>query len=1699
MNKILEPPVPAPGETCGCTTCADRPQLLPRVHLFSGEFFETAEDLRIRGRGLDFVWARKYRSRSGPNTAHGNRWDFSYNIRVEPGPDDTVKLFNGDGREDVFARQPDGTFGRDEFFVVGRKNDDGTFSFTFPDRGTWKLRAFDDSAGGKISEIVDRNGNRLAFNYDYDGRLIEIVDTLNRPIRVEYDRGGFIQSVTDFIGRQVVYTYYGESDPNGSFGDLATVTRPAVIDTPNGNDFPKGKTSTYTYSKDFADERLNHNLLTITDPNGQTYLKNVYTETEEPEDFDFCRLRRQIWGGDERDVIDIVYEVMHSRDPNGPVVMAIVNDRNRNVKEFLFDSKNRCISKREYTGRAPQVAHTTVSDNRPTGQLREDDPPFFETRYEWNSDSLLTRLIDPNGKITERQFEAELNPNVDRRFRGNLRELRFLPGPLGGEQSSLVQTFEYEPGFGCSCADSFVSKATDARGNVTVQRFDDRGNVVSIQHRIDSIVEDFEYDKWGQLTRHVHPDNGSGHRRVDRVVYYTEADGHQNGYVKEQVIDADNLALATSYEYDPAGNATHVIDPDGHDSLYVWNALDQNVRRLSAENNDRGERCVVDFFYDANDNKIRKSTHNWNDERAVQTLNTTRDYDVFNQCIRVSRQVTPDHRVVTEYAYDQNGNLAHIRYGEATNGNQPANGVQMIYDERDLLFRKIRAAGDKLQSTTQYDYDPGRNRTRTRIGLEDQPREYLRAYDGYGRVMRLTDPAGTQIEYSHDSNGNVLSQQIRGATRYGAAAELRVFESRSVFDDMDRLTAVEVDYFDTETQSDIGRGKSVFRTEYAANSAVIRKIDDNGHETRIVYDTANRKRDEIDHLGNTVTHEYDRSSNVVRVTEVEKSDGGRSDQRSVTTLEYDDVARLVAVSDSSGNTQRFTYDCHRNLRSFVDTLGNETRFKYDGLRRLTSASRVLTDNGKPNDAIVTTQTWDDSSRLTSRRDPNGNVTTYSYDPLNREISETYADGTAHSYTYDVHGNRIASIDPNGTVIKTSYDLLDRPIETSIAAGEGVSKLVTRESYEYDALSRLTRAQNDHSVVTRSYDSLSHVVREELNERKVARAFDGVGNKLRCTYPCGREITFDYDELNRKTKVADARGPIAAYRYMGASRLAVREVQGSQPAIVTSYDYDENKHLIRTKHDNGAGEPPLANHEYAWDLMHNKTRRSESQNGTQVLTRDYTYDSIYRLRQSAVSERGRQPSLVQYELDPAGNRVNVNGGTTPGAYVLSCDKPEPADSFVNQYTATPFDERRYDRNGNLILVASKDGKRREITYDHRNRITNYSVPAGRIAVSYQYDALGRRISKSVGPENVTRYFHDGWQVVEEEDPDGDVTTFVYGTRLDGILNMQRANHDFYFHVDDQGSVTAVTDDAGKVVERYRYEDFGEPSIFDSGGNLLRESRLRNPYLFTGQRYDQETGLYYYRTRYLDPLAGRFTSRDTIGIWEDAGNLGNGYTYVRNNPHSFTDPTGASILRTIPCNGPWPGPAQVTVEYEGCSSTRRAGLDSPVCRAFRGAGRASADLLTLWVKDFTGSTIPSPAGTGAETTRARVVKWFGGPDNATSTSSKSIIMDHFDAAFDALDENDVDIDCETGCASNENAYVNWGGYDVNLCSNFFNSGFSNSKKAAILVHELTHAYADTDDYCYYPNDLSNLPWNLLFETPTLRENADSYEQFLLEFYP
>jgi RHS repeat-associated protein len=75
----------------------------------------------------------------------------------------------------------------------------------------------------------------------------------------------------------------------------------------------------------------------------------------------------------------------------------------------------------------------------------------------------------------------------------------------------------------------------------------------------------------------------------------------------------------------------------------------------------------------------------------------------------------------------------------------------------------------------------------------------------------------------------------------------------------------------------------------------------------------------------------------------------------------------------------------------------------------------------------------------------------------------------------------------------------------------------------------------------------------------------------------------------------------------------------------------------------------------------------------------------------------------------------------------------------------------------------------------------------------------------------------------------------------------------------------------------------PAALDTAFELLTaDSAVGNPYLFAGRRYDSETGFYDYRSRYLDPMAGRFITREAERAWGDSGNLGNGFTYAGNNP-------------------------------------------------------------------------------------------------------------------------------------------------------------------------------------------------------------------------
>jgi RHS repeat-associated protein len=218
--------------------------------------------------------------------------------------------------------------------------------------------------------------------------------------------------------------------------------------------------------------------------------------------------------------------------------------------------------------------------------------------------------------------------------------------------------------------------------------------------------------------------------------------------------------------------------------------------------------------------------------------------------------------------------------------------------------------------------------------------------------------------------------------------------------------------------------------------------------------------------------------------------------------------------------------------------------------------------------------------------------------------------------------------------------------------------------------------------------------------------------------------------------------------------------------------------------------------------------------------------------------------------------------------------------VNQYKAVEPQGKQldyhYDDNGNLTC----DGFYKYY-YDCENRLTDVNYVNNSRVASYKYDWLGRRVRKIVygSPDEVTSYCYDGDQAIAEYDENGTLQRkFVYGAGIDESVAMYAVGSGwYYYHYDGLGSVIALSDSSGNIVEQCSYDIFGEPSCI---------SGLGNPYKFTGRRYDAETGLYYYRERYYSPQLGRFLSPDPIG-YEEGLNL---YTYCGNNPINWLDPWG-----------------------------------------------------------------------------------------------------------------------------------------------------------------------------------------------------------------
>ena len=297
---------------------------------------------------------------------------------------------------------------------------------------------------------------------------------------------------------------------------------------------------------------------------------------------------------------------------------------------------------------------------------------------------------------------------------------------------------------------------------------------------------------------------------------------------------------------------------------------------------------------------------------------------------------------------------------------------------------------------------------------------------------------------------------------------------------------------------------------------------------------------------------------------------------------------------------------------------------------------------------------------------------------------------------------------------------------------------------------------------------------------------------------------------------------------------------------------------------------------------------------------YLYDSTNQLT-SATKPEGSGTGTFTYDL--SGNRLRRDGETRDSGF-----------SKRNELTDDKTYSYSYDRNGNLTERTHKStGRITTYTWDYENRLTSVTerISAGTEPTSkvfYKYDAFGRRIQKKVNG-TITNYVYDRDNIYLEFDNQSILEAkYTHSDRVDEVLMMERprsphtsesfTEQRYYYHHDRLGSVTEITNLRGDVVQRYVYDSFGNPRIYNKDGTAITESStdyLKNPYTFTGRERDPETELHYHRARYYNPQAGRWISADPIGF--DSGDT-NFYRYVGNNSINYIDPDGDLPIVAVP---------------------------------------------------------------------------------------------------------------------------------------------------------------------------------------------------------
>jgi RHS repeat-associated protein len=1030
----------------------------------------------------------------------------------------------------------------------------------------------------------------------------------------------------------------------------------------------------------------------------------------------------------------------------------------------------------------------------------------------------------------------------------------------------------------------------DRAGNITVHHYDERGNIVETDSP-DGTITTTAYHRWsdgtlsdlketesvtGLFTDATSPASSLSPKTLTTHYFYENDDVStppaNDGLLRKLV---DPLGHITSFTYDERGNVLTVSDANanaagGTPAASVTNTYYDNGLLQTATD---ALGHVTTYTYDAKgnpDTETRTVTLTNADGSASQVnVVTDRDYNALGQL----EKITDPAGHATTYEYDLNGNRRFERTTRTSGNATVAVVTETEYDAQDRPARTWNADNPRAQAARPSSQTVYNDNGKVAWTYDALGRGTHQEYNSRGLLFKTTHPDNTYESVTYDAEG-----------RREIATDRRGMATKTVYDAMGRV----------QNTIFLGNGidpaVTLSTTAYDAAGRVWQSTDANGHTTSYGYDSAGRRtavtqpatstipatttrydydnngnlRFVIDAKGRPTEHVYDalnrRIQTILPAGPIDLNGdglltGAEASVITSTQTGYDELGRRISETDASNRTKRYGYDVLGRLRHVIDFAGQATRFDCDELGNQlsqTDANNHRTSYTYDNAGRRLSRTlplgqqellgYDDAGNLASRRDFNGRVTTFGYDGMNRlryRVPDPSLAEPTIEFTYTANGQRETMRDATGTTI-----------------------------YNYDGRGQLSTKQTPFGTLSYSYyanGSLARLWSSNLNGVNTSYSYDALNRLDTVTDPNLGNTTYSYDEVGNLKSVNYPNAIKHQYTYNALNRLDLLIDRSPTNTIINCWKY----------HTTGAGQRTWVeefDHRTAW----------------------YTYDSLGRLKTEAVtgSIQDGKNGNVTYTYDNVGNRQSRTSsllGITNQAFGYDANDRLNGDQYDNNGNTRNAPVSQPAAVNPQQLLGSDD-------YDSENRLSQRTGTNG-LVVRLVYDGDGNRVQEIVNGQ-IKNYLIDdrnptGYAQVVEELVNGVVNhTYTYGHDLisqDQIDPASNTWHATFYAYDGHGNVRFLTNESGQVTDTYVYDAFG--TMITATGST------NNRYLYTGEQFDPNLGLYYLRARLMNPLTGRFWSMDSYqGTGSDPQSL-HKYVYAGSEPVNGIDPSGKATLGEV----------------------------------------------------------------------------------------------------------------------------------------------------------------------------------------------------------